>query len=102
LLIIASQLSVFCQNIPLTFDEATKTERTGFLASFLRQIKKNRREVDSWLIDLTNRGNRCLYHVRIFRDLYISAFAIAEAGVSPKAIGLETPHFAENNLSAQH
>nr|DAY35522.1 MAG TPA: hypothetical protein [Caudoviricetes sp.] len=71
MLIIANQLSVFCQNIPLTFDEATKTERTGFLASFLRQIKKNRREVDSWLIDLTNRGSRCLYHVRIFRDLYI-------------------------------
>nr|DAW51291.1 MAG TPA: hypothetical protein [Caudoviricetes sp.] len=21
------------------------------------------------MIDLTNRGNRCLYHVRIFRDL---------------------------------
>jgi len=35
-------------------------------------------------------------------NIYVSAFAIAEAGVSPKAIGLETPHFAENNLSAQH
>ena len=72
LLIIPSQLSVFAKNIPLTFNEATNTERTGFLASFLRQIKKNRREVDSWLIDFTNRGNRCLYHVRIFRDLYKS------------------------------
>nr|DAX42530.1 MAG TPA: hypothetical protein [Caudoviricetes sp.] len=26
------------------------------------------------MIDLTNRGSRCLYHVRLFRDLYISAF----------------------------
>nr|DAN71599.1 MAG TPA: hypothetical protein [Caudoviricetes sp.] len=24
------------------------------------------------MIDLTNRGSRCLYHVRLFRDLYIS------------------------------
>ena len=40
LLIIPSQLSVFAKNIPLTFDEATNAERTGFLASFLRQIKK--------------------------------------------------------------
>nr|DAK41425.1 MAG TPA: hypothetical protein [Caudoviricetes sp.] len=24
------------------------------------------------MIDLTNRGSRCLYHVRIFRDLYKS------------------------------
>nr|DAS16473.1 MAG TPA: hypothetical protein [Caudoviricetes sp.] len=40
MLIIPSQLSVFAKNIPLTFDEATNAERTGFLASFLRQIKK--------------------------------------------------------------
>nr|DAR65478.1 MAG TPA: hypothetical protein [Caudoviricetes sp.] len=24
------------------------------------------------MIDLTNRGSRCLYHVRLFRDLYIA------------------------------
>nr|DAX24824.1 MAG TPA: hypothetical protein [Caudoviricetes sp.] len=24
------------------------------------------------MIDLTNRGNRCSYHVRLFRDLYNS------------------------------
>ncbi len=32
-------------------------------------------------------------------DMYISAFAIAEVSVSPKAIRLETPHFAENYYS---
>lgn len=35
-------------------------------------------------------------------DIYIiSAFATAEAGVSPRVIGIETPHFAENSFSAQ-
>ena len=33
--------------------------------------------------------------------IYVSAFASAEVGVSPKAIGLETSHFAENSFSAR-
>nr|DAS47378.1 MAG TPA: hypothetical protein [Caudoviricetes sp.] len=51
------------------------------------------------MIDLTNRGSRCLYHVRLFRDLYIltSAQSFVLGRKSPFSFELHLLRGGEKN-----